>query len=515
VKHPALTSLIVAGALAAAAVNGLTATPARSCESLASLRLPQTTITRAESVPAGAFKPEKPFTEPGVPPANYDRLPAFCRVAGTIAPTNDSDIKFEVWLPLTGWNGKFQAVGNGVWSGQIWRPLMSAALARGYATANTDTGHEGDGMDASFALGHPEKVIDFGYRAVHEMTVKSKAVIAKYYGSNPRYAYWNGCSSGGKQGLKEAQRFPLDYDGIVAGAPGNNWTHLMVSGVWMAQATHRDPAGFIPPAKYPIMRDAVLEACDALDGVKDGVLDDPRRCRFDPGSLACKDGDGPGCLTAPQVEAARQIYAGPKNPRTGEPIYPGLEPGSEARWEPVAGGPGIFGVFESHFKYLVFKDPGWKYLALNFDADVALADRLDKNTINATDPDVKTFVARGGKLLMYHGWNDQFLAPRNTIAYYDSVVAAVGAARARNGVRLFMVPGLAHCGGGDGPASFDPLAALEAWVEKGTAPDQITARRIRDGKVDRTRPLCPYPQVAEYTGSGSTDEPGNFICKTR
>jgi feruloyl esterase len=477
--------------------------------------LPQTTITLAASVPAGAFKPEKPLAFPGAPVAAYDRLPAFCRVAATIKPTADSDIRFEVWLPLTAWNGKLQAVGNGVWSGQIWHPLMAHALARGYATANTDTGHEGDGMDASFALGHPEKVIDYGYRAVHEMTVKTKAIIGAYYGSGPRLSYWSGCSSGGKQALKEAQLFPDDYDGIVAGAPGNSWTRLMASGVWMAQATHKDPASYIPPSKYPILHDAVLEACDGVDGVKDGVLDDPRRCRFDPGRLACQDSDGPGCLTAPQVEAARRIYAGPRNPRTGEPIYPGLEPGTELDWGPAAGGPGLLGVFDSHFKYLVFADPSWNYMTLDFDADVALAERLDKNTINATDPDLKAFVARGGKLLLYHGWSDQLLAPRNTITYYESVVATVGAEQARRSVRLFMAPGMAHCQGGPGPSRFDPVAALEDWVEKGHAPDRIEASRVRDGKVDRTRPLCAYPQVAKYKGTGSTDDAASFVCKSR
>jgi feruloyl esterase len=246
-----MTSLIVAGTLAAALNGELTTTAAQSCESLASLRLPNTIITLARSVPAGAFKPEKPLTLPGRPAPAYDQLPAFCRVAATIKPTRDSDIKFEVWLPLTGWNGKFQAVGNGAWSGQIWHRNMVGALARNYATANTDTGHEGDPQDASFALGHPEKLIDFGHRAVHEMTVKSKAIITAYYGNGPRFSYWNGCSSGGKQGLKEAQRFPLDYDGIVAGAPGNFQTHLAASGVWIAQATHKDPASYIPPSKVP------------------------------------------------------------------------------------------------------------------------------------------------------------------------------------------------------------------------------------------------------------------------
>ncbi len=287
----------------------------------------------------------------------------------------------------------------------------------------------------------------------------------------------------------------------------------MASGIWTAQATHKDAASFIPPAKYVMLHKAVVDACDALDGITDGVLDDPRRCRFDPATLACTDADGPTCLTAPQVAAVRSIYAGPTNPRTREPIYPGLEPGAERMWPIVAAGPGPFGVFTSHFRYLVFKDPRWDYRTIDFDADIALADRLDGNIINATDPNLAPFIARGGKLLLYHGWADWALAPRTTIAYYDRVVATVGAAEARNAVRLFMMPGMDHCGGGEGPSVFDPVAALEEWVEKGKAPDQIIASRITGGKVDRTRPLCPYPQVATYKGVGSTDDAGSFVCR--
>lgn len=505
----------VAHALAVLSVLALragSAPPPTPCSEMASLALPNTTITRAEVVLAGAFKPEKPFSEvPGLR-SGYDRLPAFCRVAATAKPTNDSEIRFEVWLPLEGWNGKFQAVGNGVWSGQIWYPFMAQALARGYATANTDTGHEGDGMDASFALGHSEKLIDFGYRAVHEMTVQSKAIVAAYYGTAARYAYWNGCSSGGKQGLKEAQRYPLDYDGIVAGAPGNNWTHLMASGVWMALATHKDSASFIPPDKFGVIHTAVLKACDALDGVEDGVLEDPRACRFDPAVLACKGADGPGCLTTAQVEAARKIYAGPTNPRTGGQIFPGIERGSETNWVPIAALPQPLGVYSSHFRYVVFADSQWNYQRLDFDADIARADRLDRNTINATDPNLGKFFAHGGKLLLYHGWSDMLIAPRNTIAYYEQVRQTVGAARAEQAMRLFMAPGMAHCAGGEGPSNFDALTALERWVEHGMAPDTITASRSQDGKVVRTRPLCAYPRRAKYVGTGSIDDAKNFVC---
>ncbi len=510
--HATVTRLAAAAAILL--VRSAAYPEVTTCEQLASLALPNTTITLARVVPAGTFKPEKSFSEMPMNAASlYGRMPAFCRVAANVKPTADSDIRFEVWLPTDTWNGKFQAVGNGAWSGQIWYPFMAMALARGYATANTDTGHEGDAMDASFAVGHPEKVIDFGHRAVHEMTVQSKAIVAAFYGKAPRYAYWQGCSSGGKQGLKEAQRYPLDYDGIIAGAPANYWTHLAASGLWMAKATHDDSASFIPPAKFEVLHNAVVAACDATDGVKDGVLEDPRQCRFDPGVLACTGSDGPGCLTPPQVAAVRKIYDGPRNPRTGELVFPGLERGSEKDWVPIAALRQPLGVYESHYKYVVFADPQWNYRSLDFDRDVARADSLDRNTINATDPDLTTFVARGGKLLMYHGWSDMVIAPQNTVDYYERVRQQIGADQARGSVRLFMAPGMGHCFGGDGPFELDALTALERWVEQGSAPETMLASRSSAGRVVRTRPLCAYPRRATYVGSGSTDDAKNFVCK--
>ena len=480
-----------------------------SCESLAAAALPDTAITLAQSTPAGDFRPPVAApTPPGALP--YKDLPAFCRVAASIKPTPDSNIKIEVWMPASGWNGKFEAVGNGGWSGAISYPAMARALAHGYATASTDTGHSG--ASGSFALGHPEKLIDFGYRSVHEMTLKAKAIVAAFYGNGPRFSYWNGCSSGGKQGLREAQQFPADYDGIVAGAPANFWTHLMTSGIWVAQAALVDPARYLPKEKYALIHKAVLEACDARDGVKDGVLEDPTRCHFDPKVLECKEGDAPTCLTAPQIETARRIYAPVTNPRTGKEIFPGLEPGSELGWAGMAGGPKPFAIPVDHFKYVVFKDPDWDYRTFNFDSDLALADKLDDGTLNATDPNLKGFLARGGKLLLYHGWNDQLIAPSNSINYYQNVMTTMGADKVRDSVRLFMAPGMNHCAGGDGPNAFDPVTVIEQWVEKGKAPDQIVASHITNGAVDRTRPLCPYPQIAKYKGTGSTDDAANFAC---
>jgi len=468
-----------------------------SCEKLKSLSLRETTITMAEAVGAGNFSPPSG-------PAIKD-LPAFCRVAAILTPSKDSEIKIEVWLPEAAWNGKFQAVGNGGWSGAIGYPALSKALAQGYAAASTDTGHSGG--SGSFALGHPEKLIDFAYRSVHEMTVKGKAIIAAYYGDGPTLSYWNGCSSGGKQGLKEAQRFPGDYDGIIAGAPANYWTHLVTGSLWIAQAVHKDEASYIPASKYPLIHKAVLEACDAMDGVKDGVIEDPARCRFDPKILECKTDDSAACLTPPQVEAVRKIYGPSKNPRTGQEIFPGLAPGSELGWSGLAG-PQAFPIAADHFKYVVFKDPAWDWRTLNFDTDVALADKTDDGMLNATDPDLKAFIAHGGKLLMYHGWTDQLIPPQNSINYYRSVPETL-----KSSVRLFMVPGMNHCAGGEGTSNFDAVGAMEQWVEQKKAPERIAASHIANGAIDRTRPLCPYPQVAQYKGSGSTNEAANFVCK--
>ena len=331
-----------------------------SCERLASLMLPDTAVTIAQPVAAGAFTPPAGGRGPagggraGAGP--FAALPAFCRVAATLKPTSDSDIKIEVWLPSSGWNGKFQAVGNGGWAGAISYPAMADALKRGYATSSTDTGHTGG--SGRFALGHPEKFIDFAYRSEHEMTVKAKAIIDRYYGRAPQRSYWNGCSTGGRQGLAEAQRYPGDYDGIIAGASANPRTYLNSWQLSIAHAVLKDPASFIPPAKYPMIHQAVVAACDALDGVKDGLIADPPRCRFDPKSLECHGDDQSTCLTGAQVAAARALMSPARNPRTGEEIFPGLEPGTELAWAGLVGGPEPIDLVLDQFRYIVFKDPG-------------------------------------------------------------------------------------------------------------------------------------------------------------
>jgi feruloyl esterase len=474
-----------------------------SCGGLASLSLPGAKITLAQVVPAGGFTPPE-----GARPGAFKALPEFCRVAATMAPSSDSDIKVEVWLPATGWNRKFQAVGNGGWAGVISYAAMAEAVRSGYATASTDTGHSTQG--GGFALGHPEKLIDFGWRSEHEMTVKAKAIVQAFYGGAPARSYWNGCSTGGRQALKEAQMFPGDFDGIIAGAPGNRTAMAM----WIAHALLKDPASYIPPAKYALIHQAALDACDAGDGLKDGLIDDPTRCKFDPGVLLCKGADGPGCLTAPQVEAARKVYMPGRNPRTGVELFGSLTPGSELGWKVMGGGPEPYAALLDQMKYVVFKDPAWDWRTFDFDKDNARFELPENLVMNGTDPNLGKFIARGGRLLIYHGWNDQNVSPYNSVKYFKTVQDTLGgSSKVAEHVRLFMVPGMAHCGGGEGPNVFDKVGTLDRWVEEGKAPDSIIASHSTDGKVDRTRPLCPYPRVARYKGTGSIDDAASFVCR--
>jgi feruloyl esterase len=482
------------------------ASASSTCESLSSLHLKDATVTLAQVVPAGQFKAAGQRQGRGGNP--YANLPEFCRVAATLSPTSDSDIKVEVWLPAAGWNGKFQAVGNGGWAGVISYPAMADAVRAGYASASTDTGHEGG--RGTFALNHPEKLIDFAWRSEHEMTVKAKQVIQAFYGNAPRLSYWNGCSTGGRQGLKEAQKFPDDYDGIIAGAPANR----TAISLWIAAAVLKDPASYIPPAKYPVIHQAAIQACDLDDGTRDGLIDDPTKCRFDPAVLQCKGADGPSCLTAPQVEAVKKIYSPAINPRTKQPLFASLVPGTELGWGVQALGPEPSANIYDQYRYVVFKDVNWDWKTFDFDKDVVRGDLPENLVMNATDPDMRPFFSRGGKLLLYHGWSDPNVPTVNTIKYYQQVVEKLGGpSKSLDRVRLFLAPGMGHCGGGDGPNAFDKVSALERWVEHGTPPDSLIASHSTDAKADRTRPLCPYPQVARYRGTGSIDEAASFVCR--
>jgi tannase/feruloyl esterase len=477
-----------------------------SCERLSALAIPNATITLARAIDAGPFTP--PDGDAGSRTARA--LPAFCRVTATLRPTPDSDIKIEVWLPASGWNGKYQGVGNGAFSGAIAYPALMTALARGYATSSTDTGHSGN--TAGFAVGHPEKAVDFGWRAVHEMAVVSRQIVAAYYSAAPKWSYWNGCSAGGRQALKEAQRFPADFDGIIAGSPGLDWTGRASQAVRIAQALEQADAR-LTPAQAQLVHRAALDACDAADGVKDGVIDDPTHCRFDPGVLECRGTDrDASCLTPPQVATVRLIYSPMTNPKTGRAIA-GLLPGSELGWTDRGWSASARATGLDQFRFLVYKDPAWQLAMFAGDQDAARAESIDDGTINALDPNIKPFLDRGGKLIQYHGWSDPQISPGASTQYYTRVAETLGGARnVERGYRLFMAPGMAHCGGGEGPNTFDMLAALEQWVERGQAPDRILASHATDGRVDRTRPLCPYPQVAKYSGQGSTDVAESFAC---
>ena len=463
----------------------------RPCDTLTAISLAGGTITSATAVSAGTFiAPTTGFGAMGASVSTpFSALPAFCRVAATLRPTADSEIKIEVWMPAGAWNGKFQAVGNGGWAGSISYPAMATVLARGYATASTDTGHTGDG--GAFVLGRPEKFVDYAYRAVHEMTVQAKAIVAAYYGNGPRLSYWNGCSTGGRQGLIEAQRFPNDYDGVIAGAPANPRTRLSAWHLTQVQATLRDPVTVIPRDKLRVIHQAVVNACDALDGVKDGLINNPTACRFDPTVLACSD--GPDCLTRPQAEAVSKLLTPLKHPRTGAEIFPGWEPGSELGWGAIIAGPEPTALTLDHYRFVVFADPRWDWRSFDVERDLARAEAGDKGTIDAINPDLTPFATRGGKLLLYHGWSDPLVPPRASVNYYGSVVKAMGAARSADLVRLFMAPGMGHCSGGE---------------------DQLVASTVNDGKVERSRPLCAYPAVATYVGRGSTDEAASFVCRT-
>jgi feruloyl esterase len=387
---------------------------------------------------------------------------------------------------------------------------MAEPLRRGYAVAGSDTGHEGGGADVSFAVGHPEKLVDFAWRAAHEMTVKSKTVIAAHYSAPPRRSYWTGCSAGGRQGLKEAQRFPDDFDGIVAAAPATTWVPLMAHAAKVQQLVTNPTAG-LAGAQLALLKGAAIAACDARDGVTDRVVEDPSRCTFDPGTLACTPASTAACLTPAQVDAARAIYAGVVHPRTSEKIFPGPAPGGELQWGAFA--PGIFPIGVNYWRDLVMRDAAWTPAKLDLDKDLALARSLDTAGLDASDPNLSAFAARGGKLLLWHGWTDGLIPAQSTIDYYEKVSAAIGAGPAQDSVRLFMVPGVDHCAGGEGTFQIDTLAAIDAWVESGKAPEQLVASRPLAKGASRTRPLCAFPLVARYRGQGSTDQASNFACE--
>lgn len=521
-------------------VGGVSAEPAAAtepCAGLVRLELPGAKVVSAEIVRAGAFTPPEQLSpwlvaEPGF----YEKLPAFCRVVVKATPSADSDVRIEVWMPPSGWSGRFRGQGNGGFAGEIDHRSMGMALSRGDATAATDTGHTGAGTDAAWAVGHPERVTDFGHRATHAMTTVAKAVIRAHYGRPARHSYFSYCSNGGRQALMEAQRYPEDYDGIVAGAPAHHWTHLMTKDLAVALAIHGEAEGYIPPGKLPAIARAVNAACDARDAVTDGVLDDPRSCRFDPETLLCRDGNSEACLTALQARALRTVYE-PLRGIGGHEVYPGFLPGAEegeGGWEAWVTGPArekglLFAFGTGFFRNMVYEQPGWDFRQARLDAALGAAVQKTAEKTDATDPDLSAFRARGGKLILYHGWNDPAIPAEGTIQYYDAVKRRLGERETEDFVRLYMVSGMKHCYGGPGPNAFGQLGtppsddprrdvarSIERWVEAGEAPSVILATKYVDDDpakgVRATRPLCPYPQVSVYGGQGEWKDAASFRC---
>ena len=528
------------GFLAILLGNVTIAAAASTCKDLTSFHLDKTAITSAVEVPGGIYDPlEK---EKATRKTYPSEVPAFCRVAGITHPVPQSTIRFEVWLPTpSAWNHKIQGLGNGAYSDSLsWGGLVNA-IRLGYAASSTDTGHTGG--DLKFAVDHPERIEDWGNRSIHVTARIASAIVAHYYGKSAEHEYFNGCSTGGHQALSEAQRYPEDYDGILAGDAGNDRVHLNVGFLWDFAAAHPDGGKSIfTDADLHLLHNAAIAACDAKDGVKDGILSDPLSCGFDPGVLLCKASQTSNCFTQQQVDAARKIYAGPRNPRTGEQIIAGYAPGSEI----IENGGQYLGWQNfitqptepqrvDFWKYWVLNDPNWDWHTFDYDHDVANGDQK-MAVVNASSGDVRAFHNRGGKLLIYHGWADPVGPPGDAIDYYQKVEKMDGGPSATfKFARLFFVPGMSHCGGGTGyevsggsrantnpddvpkwqytDADHDMLSALDRWVTTGKAPDEIIAFHKENGRTTRTVPVCPFPEVARYSGKGDTADSSSYACK--
>jgi feruloyl esterase len=482
-----------------------TAAAAAPCEALKASSIANVTIVSAELVPAG------PFVQPGgraggrgvAPTEAAAPIPAHCRVRLVLKPSSDSNINAELWLPAADWNGKFLAVGNGGFGGSIQGyGEMQVAIRRGYATAGNDTGHsDADGPGGMFGLGHPEKIVDFSHRAVHEMTATSKRLIDQFYGKAPQFSYFKGCSTGGRQAVMAAQRFPDDFDGIIAGALANRHIHMHTAGVARSIDLARHPERAIPPAKADMVSKALMNACDTL---KEGFVNNPRACSFDFSKLACSGADSDSCLTAPQLKTVETFYGGLKNSK-GELIFSGQALSNPLpALRPPTAAPG--GGYDT-VRIWGFQNANYDWHTFDLDRDMPVID-AKVGFVDAVDPDLSRFKARGGKLLLYAGWGDTTITPENTVLYYESVLDKMGRKQG-DFVRLFMVPGMAHCRGGAGPNTFDTIGTLEAWREKNTPPAEITAF---NPQTSTYRPLCPYPQYAKYKGTGNMKDAVNWAC---
>ena len=519
--------------------SSIAAAPARAatrCDSaLAStLTLDGAHVTSVSRVSEGAL------ALPGVPTAT--RLPAFCRVRGEATSSAGSRVTFELWLPEgAAWNGKLVATGNAGYSPSLAYGDMAMLLRHGYATLGGDTGHQSDDPDdLRFVVGHRERIEDWGTRSIHAIVAPAKAIASALSGHAVRRAYFYGCSTGGHQAFAELQRYPQDFDGVVAGAPGNNRVRLNAAFLWQYRSNHAkndDATPILTPAKLALVTRSVIAACDTIDGVRDGVLDDPRECTWKPESIRCAAAESPECLTPSQVVALNAMYAGARNPRTGEQIYPGWPKGSEA---PVVAPNGdVLGGWQRYWgttqptrtdfwRYWVFENPDWSWWSFDFDRDLATADAKVGRAIDQTSVDLSAFRRRGGKAIVYQGWADPVVSALDVVGYYERLRAREGSQGAIDDYfRLFMVPGMAHCARGPGATAFgnpgaespicdaqhDLVEALDRWVEQGVAPERIIASRLDGSRVTRTRALCPYPRRAVYAGTGSTDDASSFACR--
>jgi pimeloyl-ACP methyl ester carboxylesterase len=513
-------------AVCTVAVPAPAATPAAqkvdACEALTGMALKDGKVDSATSL-AGGDMVNVEAGKPGLPAPT-----AFCRVQATLSPVAGSTIKVEVWLPeRANWNGKLLGTGNGGFGTNMFLPslLMRGAVQKGYAAVGTDMGHLGESdVDGSWALNAPEKIRDYGWRANHVGAETAKQVVAAFYAGTLAASYFYGCSDGGREALTLAQRYPADYDAIIAGAPAIPWTRLASAFAGNAVAAEK-PGADLSLAKLKLLQAASLGQCDGLDGVKDGVIDDPRNCQVDPAKLACKSGDGADCLTSDEVATAKLLYEGPKTP-DGKSFYPGFAPGAEAgegSWATwLTGSNSQHAKFATQFfSNFVYANPEWQLSEFNLDRDYTVAKARVGGDLDADKADLEAFFKRGGKLILYHGWNDPGIPAQNTMDYYERVVAANPRAAATS-VRLFMVPGMLHCIAGPGPNIFDPLAPLDSWRQGGPAPERIIATKYDNelfayvglpAKAGRTRPLCAFPKIAKWDGKGSTDDAASFACE--
>jgi len=505
------TKGLLGGAAAAALIGWAAPAAAADCAGVARMALPGGKVTAAEVVAPGAFvQPAAPGgPPPGVGGGAYRDLPEFCRVQATLTPSSDSDIKVEVWLPTSGWNGKFVGIGNGIWAGQLSYSQLGDPLKRGYAVATTDTGHTGNGLTGEFAVGHPEKLVDFGHRAVHEMVVTAKRAIEAFYGSGPQKSYWNSCSTGGRQGLMSAYRYPADFDAISAMAPANPMTDLMTQSMWAGWQPNRAPGAMVPMPQMTAVHQAAVKQCDKLDGLEDGLIGRPDACRFDPATV-----EG---LTPAQAETVRAIYNGPPG-LTGWPV------GSELQLGALTQGPQPFPVALTYYSLLAFGDrAGWDWKTFDYTRDAQAGRDYGAGILDVPSTGLAAFFARGGKLLLSHGWTDGLIPATNTIKFHDGLRQTLSTDQAANQLRLFMVPGMDHCGGGEGASQFDTLGVIDEWATTGRTPDVIHASRPTAAggppgappaapREPLSRPLCAYPAYAKYDGSGDRNAEASFTC---